>query len=230
MRRTEPSKKSRQTSIARADRRRPLPLARAGSDLRRHGVRSVARRRPRYLIRNLGSVLVMGFSPRASSRTHGARGLPPPAGKTAISTSAPRSGRDLVDLHARSSRSGVWGVALGRGSRTRVVAMTYHRRWRDLDRSVPPGLNFAAVRGSSGRRRRKQRMGISTPFRKQTAAKSLAPPRPAPLRTGSPGSPWTETTSSRLEAATDAVRRARAGEGPTLLEAKTYRMKGHAEA
>jgi pyruvate dehydrogenase E1 component alpha subunit/2-oxoisovalerate dehydrogenase E1 component alpha subunit len=67
----------------------------------------------------------------------------------------------------------------------------------------------------------------STPFRKQTAARCLADKAAA---YGIPG----ETVDGNdvlavYDAARRAVERAREGQGPTLLEAKTYRMKGHAE-
>jgi pyruvate dehydrogenase E1 component alpha subunit/2-oxoisovalerate dehydrogenase E1 component alpha subunit len=67
----------------------------------------------------------------------------------------------------------------------------------------------------------------STPFRKQTAARSLAD------RAVGYGIPAETIDGNDVEAVYEAsrraVERARAGGGPTLLEAKTYRMKGHAE-
>jgi TPP-dependent pyruvate/acetoin dehydrogenase alpha subunit len=67
----------------------------------------------------------------------------------------------------------------------------------------------------------------STPFRKQTAAKSLADRAPA---YGIPGvSVDGNDVIAVYGAAREAVERARAGGGPTLIEARTYRMKGHAE-
>src|SRR5438128_1588802 len=67
----------------------------------------------------------------------------------------------------------------------------------------------------------------STPFRKQTAARSLAD------RGVGYGIPAETIDGNDVEAVYEAsrraVERARAGRGPTLLEAKTYRMKGHAE-
>ena len=90
------------------------------------------------------------------------------------------------------------------------------------------GLNFAAVQKlplvviaeNNG-------WAYSTPFRKQTAAKSLAD------RAAAYGIPGVAVDGNDVEAvyaaSREAVDRARAGEGPTLVEARTYRMKGHAE-
>jgi pyruvate dehydrogenase E1 component alpha subunit/2-oxoisovalerate dehydrogenase E1 component alpha subunit len=90
------------------------------------------------------------------------------------------------------------------------------------------GVNFAAVQKlplvviaeNNG-------WAYSTPFRKQTAAKSLADRAPA---YGIPGvSVDGNDVIAVYGAAREAVERARAGGGPTLIEARTYRMKGHAE-
>jgi TPP-dependent pyruvate/acetoin dehydrogenase alpha subunit len=67
----------------------------------------------------------------------------------------------------------------------------------------------------------------STPLRRQTAARSLADKAPG---YGVPGeSVDGNDVLAVYEATRRAADRARAGEGPTLVEAVTYRMKGHAE-
>jgi len=121
------------------------------------------------------------------------------------------------------------GIALAaRMQRLRTVAMTYIGDGATSTGAFHEGLNFAAVQKlplvviaeNNG-------WAYSTPFRKQTAAKCLADRAAA---YGIPG----ETVDGNdvvavFEAARAAVDRARAGGGPTLVEAKTYRMKGHAE-
>ena len=67
----------------------------------------------------------------------------------------------------------------------------------------------------------------STPFRKQTAARCLAD------KAAAYGIPGEQVDGNDVLAVHDAARRAvdraRSGGGPTLVEAMTYRMKGHAE-
>ncbi len=67
----------------------------------------------------------------------------------------------------------------------------------------------------------------STPLKKQTAAKSLVE------RAAGYGAPAESVDGNDVfavfEAASRAVARAREGFGPSLIEAVTYRMKGHAE-
>jgi pyruvate dehydrogenase E1 component alpha subunit/2-oxoisovalerate dehydrogenase E1 component alpha subunit len=121
------------------------------------------------------------------------------------------------------------GIALAarmRGRRT--VAMTYIGDGGTSTGPFHEGVNFAAVQKlplvviaeNNG-------WAYSTPFRKQTAAKSLADRAPA---YGIPGvSVDGNDVIAVYEAAREAVGRARAGGGPTLVEARTYRMKGHAE-
>ena len=182
------------------------------------------------LIRNLGSVLVMGFTPRDVLAQHMAR------------ASSPSRGKDC-NLHFGTPERGVIssismlgalipvmaGIALGgRLQKKNLVAMTYIGDGGTSTGAFHEGLNFAAVQKlplvviaeNNG-------WAYSTPFRKQTAARCLAD---RAFAYGIPG----ETVDGNdvlavYEAARRAVGRARAGDGPTLLEAKTYRMKGHAE-
>ncbi|HKD19425.1 MAG TPA: thiamine pyrophosphate-dependent enzyme, partial [Thermoanaerobaculia bacterium] len=90
------------------------------------------------------------------------------------------------------------------------------------------GINFAAVQKlplvvvaeNNG-------WAYSTPFRKQTAAKSLVDKAAA---YGIPGVQFDgNDVFAVYAAARQAVDHARGGGGPTLLESLTYRMKGHAE-
>jgi TPP-dependent pyruvate/acetoin dehydrogenase alpha subunit len=182
------------------------------------------------LIRNLGSVLVMGFSPRDILAQHMAR------------ASSPSGGKDC-NLHFGSPETGVVsaismlgalvpvmaGIALGaRLQKKRIVAMTYIGDGGTSTGPFHEGLNFAAVQKlplvvvaeNNG-------WAYSTPFRKQTAAKCLAD------RAAAYGIPGETVDGNDVLAVHEAARRAvdlaRDGGGPTLLECKTYRMKGHAE-
>jgi TPP-dependent pyruvate/acetoin dehydrogenase alpha subunit len=67
--------------------------------------------------------------------------------------------------------------------------------------------------------------GFSVPFREASAVTDIAP------RAAAYGFPGISVDGNDVlavyEAATEAVARARAGEGPTLIECKTYRHRGH---
>ena len=182
------------------------------------------------LIRNLGSVLVMGYSAREVLTQHLGRAASPSGGKEGNL----HFGRPDRGVVSSISMLGALvpvmaGIALaGRMQRRRTVAMTYIGDGGTSTGAFHEGLNFAAVQKlplvviaeNNG-------WAYSTPFRKQTAARSLADRAAA---YGMPG----ETVDKNdvlavYEAARVAVDRARGGGGPTLLEARTYRMKGHAE-
>lgn len=182
------------------------------------------------LIRNLGSVLVMGYSPREVLTQHLGRAASPSGGREGNL----HFGRPERGVVSSISMLGALvpvmaGVALAaRMQRRRTVAMTYIGDGGTSTGAFHEGLNFAAVQKlplvviaeNNG-------WAYSTPFRKQTAARSLADRAAA---YGMPG----ETVDGNdvlavYDAARIAVERARGGGGPTLLEARTYRMKGHAE-
>jgi pyruvate dehydrogenase E1 component alpha subunit/2-oxoisovalerate dehydrogenase E1 component alpha subunit len=182
------------------------------------------------LIRNLGSVLVMGYTPLEIVLQHLGRAASPSAGKEGNL----HFGRPERGVVSSISMLGALvpvmaGVALAaRLQRKRTVAMTYIGDGGTSTGAFHEGLNFAAVQKlplvviaeNNG-------WAYSTPFRRQTAAKSLADRAPAY------GIPGTSVDGNDVvavyEASREAVRRARAGGGPTLVEARTYRMKGHAE-
>ena len=182
------------------------------------------------LIRNLGSVLVMGYSAREVLAQHLARAESPSGGREGNL----HFGRPERGVVSSISMLGALvpvmaGIALAaRMQRRRTVAMTYIGDGGTSTGAFHEGLNFAAVQKlplvviaeNNG-------WAYSTPFRKQTAAKCLADRAAA---YGIPG----ETVDGNdvvavYRAARAAVERAREGGGPTLVEAKTYRMKGHAE-
>jgi len=182
------------------------------------------------LIRNLGAVLVMGFTPRDVLAQHMARAGSPSGGKDCnLHFGSPDQGVVSAIAMLGALVPVMAGIALGsRQQRRRTVAMTWIGDGGTSTGAFHEGLNLAAVQKlplvvvaeNNG-------WAYSTPFRKQTAARSLADRAHA---YGIPG----ETVDGNdvlavYEAARRAVDRAREGLGPTLLEAKTYRMKGHAE-
>jgi TPP-dependent pyruvate/acetoin dehydrogenase alpha subunit len=182
------------------------------------------------LIRNLGVVLVMGYSPRDVMTQYMARATSPSGGKD-------------CNLHFGNPDRGVIspismlgalvpvmaGIALaGRMQKKDIVAMTWIGDGGTSTGAFHEGINFAAVQKlplvvvaeNNG-------WAYSTPFKKQTAAKSLADKAVA---YGIPGEQVDgNDVLAVYAAARRAVDRARSGEGPTLIEAMTYRMKGHAE-
>jgi len=182
------------------------------------------------LIRNLGAVLVMGYTPKEILTQHLGRAASPSGGKDGNL----HFGRPERGVVSSISMLGALvpvmaGIALAaRMQRKRTVAMTYIGDGGTSTGAFHEGLNFAAV----------QRLPLvviaenngwaySTPFRKQTAAKSLADRAPA---YGIPGvSVDGNDVVAVYDAARAAVERAREGGGPSLVEARTYRMRGHAE-
>lgn len=182
------------------------------------------------LIRNLGSVLVMGYSPREVLTQHLGRAASPSGGREGNL----HFGRPERGVISSISMLGALvpvmaGIALAaRMQRRRTVAMTYIGDGGTSTGAFHEGLNFAAVQKlplvviaeNNG-------WAYSTPFRKQTAARSLAD------RAAAYGMPGATVDGNDVlavyDAALIAVERARSGGGPTLLEARTYRMKGHAE-
>lgn len=182
------------------------------------------------LIRNLGAVLVMGYSPREVLLQHLARAASPTGGKDGnLHFGRPERGvvsaiamlGELVPVMA--------GIALGaRMQGKNIVAMTYIGDGGTSTGPFHEGLNFAAVQKlplvviaeNNG-------WAYSTPFRKQTAARCLAD---RAVAYGVPAETVDGNDVLAVHGATlRAVERARAGGGPTLVEARTYRMKGHAE-
>jgi TPP-dependent pyruvate/acetoin dehydrogenase alpha subunit len=182
------------------------------------------------LIRNLGSVLVMGYTPREILTQHLARAVSPSGGKEGTL----HFGRPERGVVSSISMLGALvpvmaGVALAaRMQGKRTVALTYIGDGGTSTGAFHEGLNFAAVQKlplvviaeNNG-------WAYSTPIHRQTAAKCLAD------RAAAYGIPGESVDGNDVLAVYErtkaAVDRARAGGGPTLLEARTYRMKGHAE-
>ena len=182
------------------------------------------------LIRNQGSTLVRGFSPRDIMMQYMAKAGSPTRGRDASSHFGDIKDRNVVspistlgDLLPVLS-----GVALGARLQGRNIAvMTYIGDGGQSTGVTYEGLNFAAV----------QDLGLvlvvennlwaySTPADMQFRVKDLAE---RAIAYGIPGVIVDGTDACQVyDAAHEACERARRGQGPTLIEAKMMRMKGHA--
>jgi TPP-dependent pyruvate/acetoin dehydrogenase alpha subunit len=182
------------------------------------------------MIRNQGSTLVRGYSPRDIMMQYMAK------------ADAPTRGRDgtshFGDINVRNVASPISmlgdlipvlaGVALGARLQGRDIAvMTYIGDGGQSTGVTYEGLNFAAV----------QDLGLvlfvennlwaySTPTGMQFRVQDLAE---RAIAYGIPGVIVDGTDACQIyDAAHEACERARRGQGPTLIEAKMMRMKGHA--
>jgi len=182
------------------------------------------------LIRNLGVVLVMGYTPRDVMTQYMARATSPSGGKD-CNLHFGRPDRGVISpISMLGALVPVMaGIALaGRMLKKGLVAMTWIGDGGTSTGAFHEGVNFAAVQKlplvvvaeNNG-------WAYSTPFRKQTAAKNLVDKAAA---YGIPGEQVDGNDVLAVHgAARRAVDRARSGGGPTLIESLTYRMKGHAE-
>lgn len=182
------------------------------------------------LIRNLGAILVMGYSPRDVMTQYMARATSPSGGKD-CNLHFGRPDRGVISpISMLGALIPVMaGIALAARMQKRdLVTMTWIGDGGTSTGAFHEGLNFAAVQKlplvivaeNNG-------WAYSTPFHKQTAARCLADKAAA---YGVPGESVDGNDVLAVHAsARRAVDRARSGGGPTLIEAVTYRMKGHAE-
>jgi TPP-dependent pyruvate/acetoin dehydrogenase alpha subunit len=182
------------------------------------------------MIRNQGSLLVRGFSARDIMMQYMAKAGSPTKGRDASS--------HFGDIHDRNVVSPIStlgdlipvlaGVALGARLQGRNIAvMTYIGDGGQSTGVTYEGLNFAAV----------QDLGLvlfvennlwaySMPADMQFRVKDLAE---RAIAYGIPGVIVDGTDACQVyDAAHEACQRARVGHGPTLIEAKMMRMKGHA--
>jgi TPP-dependent pyruvate/acetoin dehydrogenase alpha subunit len=182
------------------------------------------------MIRNQGSLLVRGFSARDIMMQYMAKAGSPTKGRDASSHFGDHQKRNVV---APISTLGdlipvLSGVALGARLQGRnIAAMTYIGDGGQSTGVTYEGLNFAAV----------QKLGLvlfvennlwgySTPCDMQFCVKDLAE---RAIAYGIPGVIVDGTDACQVyDAAHEACERARRGQGPTLIEAKMMRMKGHA--
>jgi TPP-dependent pyruvate/acetoin dehydrogenase alpha subunit len=182
------------------------------------------------LIRNLGSMLVRGVEPREVMMQYMAKNDSPTGGKDG-NTHFGDLARGLI---APISMLGavipvMAGVALaGRMQGKDLVALTYIGDGGTSTGDFHEGLNLAAVLNvplvliveNNG-------WAYSTPTSRQMRIKDIA------VRAAAYGIPGEVVDGNDVlavyEATRRAVERARGGGGPSLIEAKTFRMKGHAE-
>src|SRR5436309_2582649 len=182
------------------------------------------------LIRNQGSLLVRGFSPRDIMMQYMAKAGSPTKGRDASSHFGDIYERNVV---APISTLGdlipvLAGVALGARLQGRNIAViTYIGDGGQSTGVTYEGLNFAAVQSLGLVLLVENNLwGYSTPADMQFRAEDLAE---RAIAYAIPGVIVDGTDACQVyDAAHEACERARRGEGPTLIEAKMMRMKGHA--
>jgi TPP-dependent pyruvate/acetoin dehydrogenase alpha subunit len=182
------------------------------------------------MIRNQGSLLVRGFSARDIMMQYMAKAGSPTKGRDASSHFGDIQKRNVV---APISTLGdlipvLAGVALGaRLQGKNIAVMTYIGDGGQSTGVTYEGLNFAAVQNLGLVLFVENNLwGYSTPADMQFRVEDLAE---RAIAYGIPGVIVDGTDPCQVyDAAHEACERARCGEGPTLIEAKMMRMKGHA--
>jgi TPP-dependent pyruvate/acetoin dehydrogenase alpha subunit len=182
------------------------------------------------MIRNQGSLLVRGFSPADIMMQYMAKAGSPTKGRDASSHFGDIVERNVV---APISTLGdlipvLAGVALGaRLQGKHIAVMTYIGDGGQSTGVTYEGLNFAAVQNLGLVLIVENNLwGYSTPADMQFRVKDLAE---RAIAYGIPGVIVDGTDACQVyDACHEACERARRGEGPTLIEAKMMRMKGHA--
>jgi TPP-dependent pyruvate/acetoin dehydrogenase alpha subunit len=182
------------------------------------------------MIRNQGALLVRGFSPADIMMQYMAKSGSPTKGRDASSHFGDIVNRNVV---APISTLGdlipvLAGVALGaRLQGKNIAVMTYIGDGGQSTGVTYEGLNFAAVQNLGLVLIVENNLwGYSTPSDMQFRAKDLAE---RAIAYGIPGVIVDGTDACQVyDACHEACERARRGEGPTLIEAKMMRMKGHA--
>src|SRR5262249_2875403 len=182
------------------------------------------------MIRNQGSLLVRGFSPRDIMMQYMAKAGSPTKGRDASSHFG-----DIQEKHVVAPISTLGdlipvlaGVALGARMQGRNLAvMTYIGDGGQSTGVTYEGLNFAAVQNLGVVLFVENNLwGYSTPADMQFRIKDLAE---RAIAYGFPGANAAGPDPCQVyDAPPEAGDRARRGEGPTLIEAKMMRMKGHA--
>ena len=182
------------------------------------------------MIRNQGAMLVRGFSACDIMRQYMAKGDSPTWGRDASSHFGDWQRRNVsAPISMLGELIGVMaGVCLGaRLQGKNIAALTYVGDGGQSTGVTYESINFAAV----------QKLGLvlivennlwgySTPADMQFLVKDLAE---RAIAYGIPGVIVDGTDPCQVYDATrDAVERAHRGDGPTLIEAKMMRMKGHA--
>jgi len=183
------------------------------------------------MIRNIGALLVKGVPPRDVFMQHMAKYDSPTKGKDGTSHFG-----DLENLHIVSPISMLGdlipvmtGVAMaGRYLGQKIVAMTWIGDGGSSTGAFHEGLNFAATQKAPFVLILENNLwAYSTPVRRQVPLENLAD------RAKAYGIANYTVDGNDVVAvyttAKEAVDRARAGEGPILIEAKSFRRLGHAQ-
>ncbi len=183
------------------------------------------------MIRNVGALLVKGYRPRDIFLQYMARYDSPTRGKDGTSHFG-----DLKERHVISPISMLGdlipvmtGVAIaGRYLGQNIVAMTWIGDGGTSTGAFHEGMNFAATqRAPFVCVVENNQWAYSTPVRRQVPIRNLADRARAYGITSYIVDGNDVVAVYRV--AKEAVERCRAGEGPILIEAKTMRMKGHAQ-
>src|ERR1700757_3257145 len=183
------------------------------------------------MIRNIGALLVKGVPPRDIFTQHMAKYTSPTKGKDGTSHFG-----DLDNLHIISPISMLGdlipvmtGVAMaGRYLGQKIVTMTWIGDGGSSTGVFHEGLNLAASQKAAlVLILENNQWAYSTPVRRQVPLENLAD------RAKAYGVSSYIVDGNDVVAvyttAKEAVDRARAGEGPILIEAKTFRRRGHAQ-
>jgi TPP-dependent pyruvate/acetoin dehydrogenase alpha subunit len=183
------------------------------------------------MIRNIGALLTKGVPPRDIFTQHMAKYTSPTFGKDGTSHFG-----DLKNLHIVSPISMLGdlipvmtGVAMaGRYLGQNIVAMTWIGDGGSSTGAFHEGLNLAAAqRAPLVLIIENNQWAYSTPVSRQVPVKNLAD------RAVAYGVPSSIVEGNDVvavyQAAREAVAECRAGRGPRVIEAKTMRMKGHAQ-
>ncbi len=182
------------------------------------------------MIRNVGAVMIRGYRPRDIFLQYMGRRDGPTGGRDANTHFGDMERGVIAPISMLGELVPVLaGVALAARMRgEKRVALTYVGDGASSTGPFHEGMNFAAV----------QKLPLviiaennawaySTPLDKQMAVRDMAD------RAKAYGVPATITNGNDVlkvyEATHAAVARARRGAGPTFIECKTMRMKGHAE-
>src|SRR5882672_6069227 len=183
------------------------------------------------MIRNIGALLVKGVPPRDIFMQHMAKYDSPTKGKDGTSHFGDLDHRHIV---SPISMLGdlipvMTGVAMaGRYLGQKIVAMTWIGDGGSSTGVFHEGLNFAATQKAPFVLILENNLwAYSTPVRKQVPLENLAD------RAKAYGMDSYIVDGNDVVAmystAKEAVERARTGEGPILIEAKTFRRMGHAQ-
>ena len=183
------------------------------------------------MIRNIGALLVKGVPPRDIFTQHMAKYTSPTKGKDGTSHFG-----DLENLHIVSPISMLGdlipvmtGVAMaGRYLGQRIVAMTWIGDGGSSTGVFHEGLNLAASQKAALVLVLENNLwAYSTPVRRQVPIENLAD-RAKAYGVSSYVVDGNDVVAV-YRTAKEAVDRARSGEGAVLIEAKTFRRRGHAQ-